>query len=822
MTALPPNWQICRKEESKNSRPFYYYDTVQHVSQWLRPCPLPGNDMAWPEYFHVAHILIKHNKSRNPRTHNKSKQYLDLSKMQPEQALGIIKSLRNEIIRGEKSFESVAREESDCASYQTSGDLSWSLTAKFDPTFVLKCRKLKIGEISEPFETPSGWHIAKRLDGCIVASQCYNNPPPPTSVPPPAKFDFFIPKDVDAKPFAENARHLYRFQLLIELQPTHLENWTKFLDKYNSLAGFFSSLHQMAIRSMLYFFPGDVNAFSYSVNILKKYNRLDMYQDLLSTIRTYTWNPTFWTSYPEEGSNSARWQKAMMDNVGSTVDISAYWLRYINALQEMQAPKSEILSEVRRALDIGLENTSKLFEKLNELDPSLVDYYKQREKELKPFIERRKLMARNSNQPIKSATAVISCNNSSSLPPDALKKEEERFLKWRNFLNAELQNEANYSPDIFLQVMDYDYRLALGTLWLMPSIWIEYWSFLIGHDMKEKAEKILTIAKKAVGDTPLFELRRAQFFIESASLEDAQLIYKHLIENNGEPLLTSAMTLLFKCTVQLGNEQAAMQIIREMLQYAKPQFFINAAKLCQNVDNAWTILQMGVDHFPSNTQLIIEAAEFLEQHRDVRNTRLLFQQSLAEKNLVPFDIKKRLFQFELDHIAPLDHLNETQKVFKTTNVDPSILYMHRFKFDDLYPLDPQELKVWGHLNNSKSIDLVDTHPNSEYLTSTIPYKCNGDELKIDTNWVKVTEDNESKIRTTDGQQVPIPREIHHLLKAVADIKIVINPIKNNELVIDKIRDYQIKDYRNIMPPANNSGFRQYQPLQQMGGYQGYG
>ncbi|OHT05958.1 hypothetical protein TRFO_26094 [Tritrichomonas foetus] len=809
MYSLPPNWSIKKPNNSKNNR-FYYYDIQRNVSQWLRPFPPPGYEGPWPLYIHCAHILIKHKNVRNPRTHNKQKPQGTVN-LTREQALKKIRDLSNEIKKGNRTFETVASKESDCASYSRMGDLRWCATNQLDPAFVARARTLQVDEISDPVESTSGWHIIKRLDGVSGSSQAL-------IFPPEVELEFFVPRKKDS-PNADKmfnnikakAPELYNLLYLVETQPTVLKYWKDLILLYCSAMLEFTIGHEIYLRGMLYFFPGEYEALSFACQILNRYNNRQLKKEILETALSYTWNPKFWMLWIGEAKHDnipitdVELRTRMMNNVGFTVNTAQYWLQYISILQDGGFDKNHVLTELKKALDIGLENNGKLIDKLKELEPESVEYYIARQEELRPIVERRKKII--------SEVLSISDDKAKRLKQDYSNLSGEDDLRQnmlRNFLDLEKTNDAKYSHDLFVQAMDYSYRLAIGVLWWQPSIWLEYWRFLAKEKQEKKAEEILAIGRKAVGDTPLFELRRAQHFINLGEYEKAKEIYTKLLKRP-DPLQTSALTLLFKATADLKGEPEAIEIIQQNMQLARPQFFINAAKFCQNSEIAWSIFQMGVDRYPHVNSMIIAAAEFLEQHRDVRNTRLLFQQSLAEKKeQLQFEIKKRLFQFELDHIAPLDHLNETQKVFKSTTVDPSILYMHRFKFMDLYPLDPDELRVWGHLANNGSIDLVENaSTDSLYLTNTPPYGCPPDALKRNDKWNDTISTNRRKATTQDnvsGQpgQKRIPREVHHLLKEISEFKIHMAPY-NVDIVIQRVNNAEIKDYRQMpqfqaMPP----------------------
>jgi hypothetical protein len=179
----------------------------------------------------------------------------------------------------------------------------------------------------------------------------------------------------------------------------------------------------------------------------------------------------------------------------------------------------------------------------------------------------------------------------------------------------------------------------------------------------------------------------------------------------------------------------------------------------------------------------------------VRNTRLLFQQALKESGR-RFDIKRRLFEFEVDHIAPLDHLNETQKVFNKTGVDPLVLYMQRYRFIDLYPLCQDELRVLGHLAPVGSIDLVENTPEIAELTSMRPYGVEPGALLRQQSWLDIVAQNVRRATTQEQQQGTekqnrIPPSIHTLLRQIGDQPLHFAP-PNVDEVIEAIERFQIR------------------------------
>lgn len=75
-----------------------------------------------------------------------------------------IRALRQQIVDGEE-FETLARQNSDdAATVVAGGDMDWINEGQLPPDMQSKIDALEIGELSEPFRSTGGWHIAEVLD----------------------------------------------------------------------------------------------------------------------------------------------------------------------------------------------------------------------------------------------------------------------------------------------------------------------------------------------------------------------------------------------------------------------------------------------------------------------------------------------------------------------------------------------------------------------------------------------------------------------------------------------------------------------------------
>ena len=105
-----------------------------------------GSQAAVENQVHVRHILMKTNELADDAT-----------------VRGKLEALRERILKGE-DFAAIAQVTSqDPGSAAEGGDLGWAGPGTFAPEFEQAIAPLKDKEISEPFQTQFGWHIAQML-----------------------------------------------------------------------------------------------------------------------------------------------------------------------------------------------------------------------------------------------------------------------------------------------------------------------------------------------------------------------------------------------------------------------------------------------------------------------------------------------------------------------------------------------------------------------------------------------------------------------------------------------------------------------------------
>jgi len=81
-----------------------------------------------------------------------------------EQAEALIRSLHARI-KGGEDFGDIARQNSDdSASVVAGGDMGWAAEGGMPPDFEAQIKDLPIGQLSEPFRTSFGWHVAEVME----------------------------------------------------------------------------------------------------------------------------------------------------------------------------------------------------------------------------------------------------------------------------------------------------------------------------------------------------------------------------------------------------------------------------------------------------------------------------------------------------------------------------------------------------------------------------------------------------------------------------------------------------------------------------------
>jgi len=117
--------------------------------------------------FHLIKVLDKKGTENVITTEVNARHILIKSNivLSDEKAEQLLEKYRQEILDGSKSFEELAKQNSqDPGSAIKGGDLGWADPGMYVPEFRDLSLSMPIGEISKPFRTMHGWHILQVMD----------------------------------------------------------------------------------------------------------------------------------------------------------------------------------------------------------------------------------------------------------------------------------------------------------------------------------------------------------------------------------------------------------------------------------------------------------------------------------------------------------------------------------------------------------------------------------------------------------------------------------------------------------------------------------
>lgn len=126
--------------------------------------------MPLPPTFAGRHILISYTGAKQARA--------NVTRTKAE-ALTLAKKLAAELKKAPKKFEEYAKKHSNGPSASRGGSLGkWKKGRRMLPEFNVAIDKMKIGQVSDPVETPFGFHVIQRLDPKTVPDRPRRMPRP--------------------------------------------------------------------------------------------------------------------------------------------------------------------------------------------------------------------------------------------------------------------------------------------------------------------------------------------------------------------------------------------------------------------------------------------------------------------------------------------------------------------------------------------------------------------------------------------------------------------------------------------------------------------
>lgn len=457
---------------------------------------------------------------------------------------------------------------------------------------------------------------------------------------------------------------------------------------------------------------------------------------LMKVLNIELWK--LYLSYVKETKNTLPTYKEKMaqaydfalEKIGMDIQSYSIWNDYVNFLKSVEAvgsyAENQKISAVRKVYQRGVINPMVNIEQLWK------DYINF-EQNINPIIAEKMSMERsrdymNARRVAKEFEAVTRGlnRNSPSIPPMGHPEELKQVDLWKKYIAWEKSNPLRTEDTTLItrRVM-FAFEQCLLCLGHHPDIWYEAAQFL------EQSSKLLTekgdvTAAKLFSDEAAAVYERATasllkknmlLYFAYADFEEGRLKYEKVHQIYGRFLEipdidpTLAYVQYMKFARRAEGIKSARTVFKRAREDSRSRFhvFVAAALMeyyCSKDKNiAFRIFELGLKKFSDNPDYILCYIDYLSHLNEDNNTRVLFERVLSSGSLEPeksVEIWNRFLEFE-SNIGDLASIVKVEKrrsavlsQIKEFEGKETAQLVDRYKFLDLYPCTPGELKAIGY------------------------------------------------------------------------------------------------------------------------------
>ncbi|CAH0549003.1 unnamed protein product [Brassicogethes aeneus] len=570
---------------------------------------------------------------------------------------------------------------------------------------------------------------------------------------------------------------LHRTQKQVERNPYDLEAWsillresqTKHISEvralYEHLIGIFPSAsrywriyieHEMKSRN----FERVEKLFQ---RCLMKILNIDLWKLYLAYVKETK------ASLPTYKEKMAQAYDFALDKIGMDIHSYTIWNDYVNFLKGVEAvgsyAENQKISAVRKVYQKGIINPMTGME-------TFWKEYIAFETAINPIIAEKMSIERsrdymNARRVAKELEVQIRGinRNAPSVPPNGTPEERKQVELWQKYIAWEKANPLRTEDTALLtKRVVFALEQCLLCLGHHPDIWYQAAQFL-EFSCKILAEKGDVNASKLFSEEAANMFERATssllsknmlLYFAYADYEEGRLKYekvhqiyqKYLDIKDIDPTLAYIQYMKFARRAEgIKSARGVFKVAREDAR-SKYHIFVCAALMeyyCSKDKNiAFRIFELGLKKFGDIPDYISCYIDYLSHLNEDNNTRVLFERVLSSgslENEKSVDIWNRFLEFE-SNIGDLQSIVKVEKrrsevlsKIKEFEGKETAQLVDRYRFIDLFPCSPQELKSIGYtevinitgaaknhiLHSMINIDSEQPLPNPDY-SQMIPYK----------------------------------------------------------------------------------------------------
>lgn len=423
-----------------------------------------------------------------------------------------------------------------------------------------------------------------------------------------------------------------------------------------------------------------------------------------------------------------------LDKIGMEIMSYQIWVDYINFLKGVEAvgsyAENQRITAVRRVYQRGCVNPMINIEQLWR------DYSKYEEginvHLAKKMIEDRSRDYMNARRVAKEYETVMKGldRNAPSVPPQNSPQEAQQVEMWKKYIQWEKSNPLRTEDQTLItkRVM-FAYEQCLLVLGHHPDIWYEAAQYL------EQSSKLLA-EKGDMNNAKLFSDEAANIYERAigtllkknmllyfsfADYEESRMKHEkvHSIYNRLLGIEDIDPTLVYIQYMKFARRAEGIKSGRSIFKKAREDLrtrhhvYVTAALMeyycSKDKSVAFKIFELGLKKYGDIPEYILAYIDYLSHLNEDNNTRVLFERVLTSGSLSPEksgEIWARFLAFE-SNIGDLASILKVERrrfmAFKDEyEGKETALLVDRYKFMDLYPCSPCELKALGYKDVSRA------------------------------------------------------------------------------------------------------------------------
>ncbi|XP_073238338.1 cleavage stimulation factor subunit 3-like isoform X1 [Porites lutea] len=420
-----------------------------------------------------------------------------------------------------------------------------------------------------------------------------------------------------------------------------------------------------------------------------------------------------------------------LDKVGLDFNSYQVWVDFVNFLKSGEAVGSyaenrkiiTIRKVFQRAVVTPMLNLEALWREYNAFEQSV---NKMLAKKLIDDKTRDYMNARRVAKEYEAMTRGLIRGNP-SVPVQGSAEELKQLQIWKKYIAWEKSNPLRTEDTALLtKRVIYAYEQCLQTMGFHPNVWCEAALYLdqVSQKMMDKGDmqgsKVLSdeaanIYERAISGlmkhSMLIYFAYADFEEGRMKFQKAKEIYeKYLVLENIDPTLAYIQYMKFARRAEGIKESRA--VFKRAREDSRTNFhvFISAALMeyfcSKDKAVAFKIFELGLKKYMNETDYVLAYVDYLSHLNDDNNTRVLFEKVLSSMpKEKASDVWGKFLDFEgtsgdLASLVKVEKRKLEEYKEELEGLETSLL-VDRYKYLDLFPCSPLELKIMGYVGSTR-------------------------------------------------------------------------------------------------------------------------